>query len=101
MSGRGKVNNNHRELLTWSITNWLMSGKGTWKTQPVILIEGEIPFYADNPQPYIDKILTMHDDPTLMRGAFYTLIGQLQDAQEQVWNLEVIYDKKSIDKLSD
>lgn len=72
-------------LLDWNLTAWVMNHNEGWKQQPVILIEGKKPFYADHPQPYIDKLEEMSKDPTLIRGAFHTLAGQLKDAMEQTW----------------
>ena len=89
MSGHGKMKKNNHTL-EWQLTPWTMNGQGGWKQQPVITIEGRIPFFADHPQAYIDKLQEMHDDPTLARGAFYTLIGQLRDAKEQAWRLEEV-----------
>ena len=65
-----------------------MDGKGGWKEQPVILVEGQTPFFADHPQPYIDKLRELRDDPRIERGSFYTMIGQLRDALELSWNKE-------------
>lgn len=78
---------NHQplKLLTWHVTPWSMNGQG-WKQQPVILIEGKVPFFADHPDHYIAKLQEMHDDPQLARGLFHTLIGQFKDALEQAWN---------------
>lgn len=70
-----------------------MNGQGGWKQQPIILIEGQVPFFADHPQAYIDKLQEMHDDITLVRGLFNTLIGQLKDGMEQSW--EVKHEKVS------
>ena len=68
-----------------------MNGQGGWKQQPVILIEGQVPFFADHPEKYIEKLEAMHDDPTLMRGPFFACIGQFKDALEQVWeNKELV-----------
>jgi len=74
-----------QELLEWHLTPWTMDGHGGWKQQPVILIEGRIPFFADHPEDYITKLQEMHDDPTLTRGSFHTFIGQFKDAVEQFW----------------
>ena len=75
------------KLLEWHLTPWTMDGHSGWKQQPIILIEGRIPFFADHPQPYIDKLGEMSLDPTLVRGAFHGLAGQLKDSLEQYWNL--------------
>jgi len=64
-----------------------MNGNDGWKQQPVILIEGKTPFFADHPNDYIAKLQEMHDDSTLARGSFYTLIGQFEDAMEQFWGV--------------
>ena len=80
-----RVQRRHPKLLEWQLTPWKVDGKGRWKQQPVILIEGEIPFYADNPQPYIDKLEAMSKDASLIKGSFYTFIGQFKDAFEQRW----------------
>lgn len=74
--------------LEWHITPWTMDDKGGWKQQPVILIEGQPPFFADHPQAYIDKLEEMSKDPTLIKGAFHTLAGQLRDALEQYWRVK-------------
>ncbi len=62
-----------------------MNGHGGWEEQPIILIEGEKPFYADHPQTYIDKLEEMSKESILIRGSFHTLAGQLEDAMEQHW----------------
>ena len=72
-------------LLIWSITPWLMNGSAGWSQQPVILVEGRIPFFADHPTAYIKKLQECHDDSSLVRGAFFACIGQLQDGLEQFW----------------
>lgn len=77
-----------KKPLEWQMTPWTMDGQGGWKQQPVILIEGQAPFFADHPQGYIDKLQKMHDDPALAQGSFYTLIGQLKDAMEQFWGVK-------------
>jgi|TARA_Y100000310_G_scaffold343856_1_gene453521 hypothetical protein len=73
------------KLLEWQLTPWGMDGNGGWKQQPIILIEGEIPFFANHPNDYIKRLQEMHDNPMLYRGSFYTLIGQFKDALELVW----------------
>ncbi len=73
-------------LLEWHLTPWTMTGERSWKQQPVILVEGQIPFFADHPDEYIAKLQEMHDDPAIARGSFYTSIGQLKDAMELVWS---------------
>lgn len=83
MGGNGK----HKRLLGWRITEWLMSGEGGWKVQPVILVEGQKPFFADHPEDYIKKLEAMHDDPALAKGSFYTFIGQLKDGLELHWRI--------------
>lgn len=68
-----------------------MNGQGGWKQQPVILVEGQVPFFADHPDAYITKLQEMHDDKRIARGQFYMSIGQFKDALEQVWeNKEVV-----------
>ena len=90
------------ELLNWTITPWLMNGKGGWVgIAPVILVEGELPFTADHPAAYIDKLQALHDDPRLTRGQFYTYMGQLRDALEQNWNREAINGTDGVDPNSD
>lgn len=76
------------DLLSWTVTSWQMNGQAGWKLQPVILVEGQVPFFADHPDAYIVKLLELHDDHTLARGQFFTFIGQFQDALEQFWNKE-------------
>jgi hypothetical protein len=83
----------HPRLLEWHLTPWKMNGNGGWAEQPIILIEGQVPFFADHPQSYIDKLEEMSKDPTLFRGAFHTMAGQLKDALEQNW--EIKYEKSS------
>jgi len=73
-----------QKLLEWHLTPWRMNSAG-WVEQPVILIEGRVPFFADHPQAYIDKLKEMSLDKALIRGAFHALAGQLQDGLEQVW----------------
>lgn len=85
MSKAGKI----PEPLNWSLTSWQMNGKGGWTTQPVILVEGRVPFYADHPQAYIDKLLELHDDPALRRlQTLHTQIGQFKDALEYFWQTQ-------------
>ena len=67
-----------------------MNGLGGWKQQPVIIIEGQIPFFADHPKEYIRKLKEMYADKSLMRGPFWTTIGQLKDGMEQSWNVLVV-----------
>jgi hypothetical protein len=76
----------HPKLLEWHLTTWKMNGKGGWLEQPIILVEGQVPFFADHPQSYIDKLEEMSKDPTLIKGAFHTMAGQLKDALEQYWS---------------
>lgn len=71
--------------LSWILTSWLVDGHGGWKQQPVIIIEGQVPFFADHPNDYIKKLEEMYDDPQIARGQFYTFIGQFKDALEQAW----------------
>lgn len=75
------------EWLEWRLTEWRMNGAGGWTLQPIILVEGRAPFFADDPQPYIERLRELHDDPSLARGPFFALSGQLQDALEQAWNV--------------
>ena len=75
--------------LNWTITPWLMNGQSGWKQQPVILVEGRTPFFADHPDAYIERLQALHDDPLLIPGSFWTYIGQLRDALEQAWNVKV------------
>ena len=75
----------HPKLLEWHLTPWQIDGHGGWKRQPVILIEGQPPFFADHPQAYIDKLEEMSKDPMLIKGAFHTMAGPLKDAMEQYW----------------
>ena len=77
-------------LLSWAITPWAMNGLGGWKQQPVILIEGQIPFFADHPKKYIRMLKEMYADKSLMRGPFWTTIGQLKDGMELSWNAAVV-----------
>jgi hypothetical protein len=78
----------HPRLLEWHLTPWQMDGHGGWKEQPIILVEGRVPFFADHPQDYIDKLQELHDDPALAPGCFHTLIGQLKDAMERSWGVK-------------
>lgn len=82
------MSGNHSKSLAWSLTPWQMNGQGGWTQQPVILVEGQVPFFADHPQAYIDKLQELHDDPTVAHGAFYGCIGQLRDALEQAWEIK-------------
>ncbi len=76
---------NKSKQLEWRVTLWEMSPEGGWKTQPVILVEGRRPFFADHPDAYIAELERLHLDPGLQRGPFNTFIGQFKDAVEQVW----------------
>lgn len=80
--------------LLWQVTPWVMNGKGGWTQQPVITIEGEIPFFGGHPNDYIGKLTEMHDDPQYARGIFYTVIGQLRDGLELAW----MTDNKEVEK---
>ena len=73
------------ELLEWHLTAWKVNSKGGWRQQPIILIEGREPFFADHPDDYIRKLEEMHDDPLIARGTFYTLIGQFKDTIDLTW----------------
>ena len=79
---------------SWTITPWVMD-RGRWVQQPVILVEGKEPFLADHPTAYISKLQELHDDPTMGRGGFFTLMGQLQDCLEQIWNREATHAGRS------
>ena len=65
-----------------------MNGKGGWTEQPVILVEGEVPFFADHPEEYIAKLLELHDRSDLEPGLFWTFIGQFKDKIEFYWDTE-------------
>ena len=88
-------------LLIWSITPWLMNGHRGWNQQPVILVEKQVPFYADHPDAYIQKLQALHDDPTIARGNFHASIGQLKDALEQAWDREARNGTDGVDPNSD
>lgn len=75
------------EPIPWTVTPWIMNGHCGWQQQPVILVNGQIPFYADHPPAYIEKLREMHDDPLIARGSFFTCIGQFQDGLEQAWDI--------------
>lgn len=75
------------ELWEWQLTAWRANGSGGWKQQPIITIEGKTPFFADHPLDYINKLQEMHDDPAVMRGIFYTMIGQLKDLLDNSWEV--------------
>ena len=79
------MDTNHKPKLLWSITPWQISGQGGWRQQPVILVEGRVPFFADHPDAYITELERLHDDPDIERGPFWAMIGQLRDAYEQAW----------------
>lgn len=81
------MRNNGKVLTEWQLTPWLMNGKGGWRQQPAITIEGQATFLADHPNDYINKLQQLHDDPTMMRRPFYTLIGELKDGLEQFWQI--------------
>ena len=83
-----RILSGYPKLREWHVTAWQMNGQGGWKQQPIILIEGQAPFFADHPQVYIDKLEEMSKDPTLVKGQFHTLAGQLEDAMEQYWKKE-------------
>ena len=72
--------------LAWAVTPWQMKGDGTWLIQPIIVVQGQQPFFADHPQAYIDKLLALHDDPTLIPlQNLHTMVGQLKDGLEHFW----------------
>ena len=75
------------EQKSWTLTPWQMNGMGGWKQQPVILVEGRVPFFADHPNDYIAELEQLHDDPDVARGPFWSLIGQLRDAYESAWRM--------------
>ena len=77
-----------KPLLEWTMTAWSMNRTGGWKLQPVILAEGQIPFFADHPSAYIQKLQELHDNPQIARGSFHTVIGQLQDGLENAWKAD-------------
>ena len=85
-----KKQGNHQPTLHWTITPWAMNGQGSWKQQPVILVEGREPFFANHPNDYIVKLEELHNDPIVQRGTFYASIGQLKDALEQVWDAKEV-----------
>lgn len=85
----------HPRLLEWHITAWKMNGHGGWTEQPIILIEGQLPFFADHPQAYIDKLEEMSKDSILIKGLFHTFAGQLKDALEQFWTSGETNEKSS------
>jgi hypothetical protein len=72
-------------VLSWVMTPWTMNGKEGWKQQPVILVEGRKPFFADHPEEYIVRLLEMHDAPDLEWKPFHTFIGELKDGLETGW----------------
>jgi hypothetical protein len=72
------------------MTAWKMGGTGEWIDMPIILIAGEVPFWADNPQPYIAKLEAMHGDLALERRQFWTLIGELKDGFEYNWYVQEV-----------
>ena len=74
--------------LNWTITAWQMNGHGGWKEQSVILVEGQAPFSADHPQAYIEKLMELSKNPAMIRGRFYTLIGELRDGLENNWRVK-------------
>ena len=77
------------ELLThWALTPWKMNGRGGWTDQPIILVEGELPFFADHPLDYIERLEQMHDTPGFEKARWWVLIGQLRDGLEQHWDEE-------------
>lgn len=77
-----------KPLLAWQMTAWAMTGIGTWKQQPVIVIEGQIPFFADHPKDYIRKLKEMYADKTIVRGPFWASIGHLRDGMELSWIIQ-------------
>ena len=74
-----------KRLLEWQLTPWQMNGEGGWKVQPIIVVEGRVPFFADHPSDYIARLEELHDDPALTPGTVWTFIGQLKDGLEQAW----------------
>ena len=77
-----------KPLVNWTLTAWQMNGQGGWKEQPVILVEGQKPFFADHPQAYIEKLLELNKNPAIVRGRFHTLIGELRDGLENTWEVK-------------
>ena len=76
-------------LLNWEITSWQMNGREGWIKQPIILVEGRTPFFADHPQAYIDELVALRNDPALLPFiAFHTVVGQLQDGLEWFWKVK-------------
>ncbi len=90
MSRKPTDRSNQRPKLSWFVTPWSMSGQGRWVQQPVILVDGQEPFYADHPNDYISKLEELHDNPEIGRGQFYSYIGQLKDGLEQVWDVKEV-----------
>ena len=82
-------------LKAWTLTPWVMAGNGTWKQQPVILVEGQQPFFANHPDAYIEKLEALHGNPLVERGSFFTYIGQFKDAKELAWNKEAAHEQES------
>ena len=41
----------------WRLTPWQVAPEGgKWSQQPFLCVDDEPPFYADHPQPYIDRL---------------------------------------------
>ena len=68
----------------WQLTNWTTKPESGWQQQPVIMVDGQVYFFGNHPQEYIDALELMHRDASFVQGPFHALIGQLQDELERV-----------------
>lgn len=57
-------------------------GRG-WVTQPIIVVQGRTPFFADHPAAYVAELEKLHADKLVRRGKFHTLIGEFQDEMDR------------------
>ena len=71
--------------LKWNVTPWTPYSDGHgWVSQPIILVEGRKPFFADHPAAYVAELERLHGDELLIRGNFYRLIGEFKDELDRV-----------------
>lgn len=74
-------------MLEWTVTPWRVE-RGRWAAlgQPIVLVEGEPPFFAAEPQAYIDKLIELYERADLVPGPFHRLIGEFKDLlEQQLW----------------
>jgi len=75
------------ELIPCVLTPWKVNGKGKWELQPVIFVVNCPPFTGSHPNDYIVELERLHDDPSIERLSYWTLIGEFRDALESYWDV--------------